>query len=176
MLQDGNLSDLTSLSLGPSTATGKTHVSEEDNLCNADLASSFVPNAACTVTEQDSVRQSVQERQTTQGSSGSSTPLWPTIMSSQLKDTSLLPYLYTLHPTGAADFLGQRQNEITIGYYFKHLIMYYNGCFAKHPRFRFFALNTEMQCHAYIILYILYIIIFHNDVDYARIQSCRKSV
>jgi hypothetical protein len=51
----------------------------------------------------------------------------------------------TLFPTGAGDFLGQRQIQVTIGNYFKHLMMYDDSCFAKHPCFRFFALNTEMQ-------------------------------
>ena len=50
----------------------------------------------------------------------------------------------TLFPTGAGDFSGQRQNQVTIGNYFKHLMMYDDNRFAKHPRFRFFALNTEM--------------------------------
>ena len=54
----------------------------------------------------------------------------------------------TLFPTKAADFLGQRQNQVTIGNYFKHLMMYGDGWFAKHPRFQFFALNTEMHWHA----------------------------
>ena len=54
----------------------------------------------------------------------------------------------TLFPAGAADFLGQRHNQVTIGNYFKHLMMYEDGHFAKHPRFRFFALNTEMHWHA----------------------------
>ena len=54
----------------------------------------------------------------------------------------------TLFPTGAADFLGQRCNQVTIGNYFKHLMMYEDGRFAKHPQFRFFALNTEMRWRA----------------------------
>ena len=54
----------------------------------------------------------------------------------------------TLFPTGAGDFSGQRQNQVTIGNYFKHLTMYDDNRFAKHPRFRFFALNTEMRWHA----------------------------
>lgn len=54
----------------------------------------------------------------------------------------------TLFPTKAADFLGQRQNQVTVGNYFKHLMMYGDGWFAKHPRFQFFALNTEMHWHA----------------------------
>ena len=51
-------------------------------------------------------------------------------------------------PTGAADFLGQRCNQITVGNHFKHLLMYEDGRFARHPCFRFFALNTEMRWQA----------------------------
>ena len=43
-------------------------------------------------------------------------------MSSQQKDT--LPAFPTLYLTEAADFLGQRHNKVTIGNYFKHLMMY----------------------------------------------------
>ena len=32
--------------------------------------------------------------------------------------------------------------------YFKHLMMYREGRFARHPRFRYFALNTEMRWRA----------------------------
>ena len=46
------------------------------------------------------------------------------------------------------DVSGQRQNQVTIGDYFKHLMMYDDNRFAKHPRFRFFALNTEMRWRA----------------------------
>ena len=34
------------------------------------------------------------------------------------------------------------------GNYFKHLLMYDDGRFARHPRFRYFALNTEMRWYA----------------------------
>ena len=54
----------------------------------------------------------------------------------------------TLFPTGAGDFSGQRQNQVTICNYFKYLTMYDDNRFSKHPRFRFFALNTEMRWHA----------------------------
>ena len=54
----------------------------------------------------------------------------------------------TLFPTDAGDFSWQRQNQVTIGNYFKHLTMYDDNRFAKHPRFRFFALNTEMRWRA----------------------------
>ena len=54
----------------------------------------------------------------------------------------------TLFPTGAAEFLGQCHNSVTVGYYFKHLMKYSDGRFAKHARFHFFALNTEMRWRA----------------------------
>ena len=54
----------------------------------------------------------------------------------------------TLLPTGAGDFLAPRLHAITVCNYFKHLMLYDNGQFAKHPRFRYFALNTEMRWRA----------------------------
>ena len=66
-------------------------------------------------------------------------------MSSPPRATSPVHFPF---PTGAGDFSGQRQNQVTIGNYFKHLMMYDDNRFAKHPRFRFFALNTEMQWRA----------------------------
>ena len=47
--------------------------------------------------------------------------------------------------TGAADFVAPRARAVTIGNYFKHLLMYEDGRFARHPRFCYFALNTEMR-------------------------------
>ena len=45
---------------------------------------------------------------------------------------------------------GQRQNQVTIGNYFKHLMMYIRmtTIVLPNPRFRFFALNTEMRWRA----------------------------
>ena len=59
-----------------------------------------------------------------------------------------------LFPTSAADFSAPRPRTVTIGYVaitsntFKHLLMYKDGRFARHPRFRYFALNTEMRHRA----------------------------
>ncbi len=47
----------------------------------------------------------------------------------------------TLMPTGAGDYVVPRQRSVTVGNYFKHLMMYGDGQFA---RFRYFALNTEI--------------------------------
>ena len=37
---------------------------------------------------------------------------------------------------------------VTLGYYLKHLMMYSDDRFARHPRFRYFVLNTEMRWRA----------------------------
>ena len=95
------------------------------------------------------MHQSVQERQLSPSTSSSpATMMWPLLeeypsMSSPPRATSP-----TLFPTGAGDFSGQRQNQVTIGNYFKHLIMYDDNRFAKHPRFCFFTLNTDMRWRA----------------------------
>ena len=77
--------------------------------------------------------------------------MWPLLeeypsRSSPPRATS--PVHFPHFPTGAGDFSGQRQNQVTIGNYFKHLTMYDDNRFAKHPRFCFFALNTEMRWRA----------------------------
>ena len=65
-------------------------------------------------------------------------------MSSPPRATSPVHFPHSSLPVHVGDFSGQRQNQVTIGNYFKHLMMYDDNRFAKHPRFRFFALNTEM--------------------------------
>ena len=43
---------------------------------------------------------------------------------------------------GAADFVAPRPLAVTVGNY---LLMYADGRFARHPRFRYFALNTDVR-------------------------------
>ena len=96
------------------------------------------------------MQHSVDQRQSCSSTPG--TLMWPTIRGTPINEFTTEGYLScafpTLFPTGAADFLGQRQNQVTISNYLKHLIMYDDSRFAKHPRFRFFALNTEMRWRA----------------------------
>ena len=154
--EDGSLSNLTSISVEipenrDNTATSATSASPQrtamkettDNSdpYDADLPQSFVPLATRSMTEQEAVQQSLQERQTS--SPSPATMMWPSIGEVPINEFTTEGYFScafpTLFPTGAGDFSGQRQNEITIGNYFKHLMMYDDGRFAKHPRFRFFA-------------------------------------
>ena len=156
--QDGNLSDLTSITVesidteypttsSPSTQTSTTTntTTDDSDMCDAHMPQSFVPIATRSMTEQEAVQQSLQERQNS--TSSSSTLMWPSIGGVPINEFSTEGYFscafHTLFPTGAGDFLGERQNQVTIGNYFKHLMMYDDGRFAKHPRFRIFALNTD---------------------------------
>ena len=69
-------------------------------------------------------------------------------MSLPLKDMSRVHFqLYSLQ-VYIADLLAPRQRMVTTASYFKHLILYHDQRFAKHPRFRYFALNTQMRHRA----------------------------
>ena len=91
-----------------------------DSYC-AHLLQSFVPTAMRSMTEQEAVVKSVEERQFSSSPSlSSATFMWPSIGGMPINEftteesdysTCVFP---TLFPTGAADFSGQRQNQVTI--------------------------------------------------------------
>jgi hypothetical protein len=51
----------------------------------------------------------------------------------------------TLYPWGIGDLNEPRIKEIKPAEYFKHLLVYKNGRFARHRRWRYFALNSLMR-------------------------------
>ena len=111
----------------------------------ADVAT-FIPVVARKMSEKDTIRKSVhQYRQPTEDQ----VVPWPENGSVPIDEFNTEGYIScafpTLFPTGEADFLAPRLQSVTVGMYFKHLMMYGEGQFAKHPRFRYFALNTEMR-------------------------------
>ena len=142
--KDGNLMNVRTLHLPECEREASTDQSEpSENQYESHLSTSFIPYATQHRTEQETVEQSLQDLQ-----SGSlRTLIWPTIRGAPISEFTTEGYFSmafpTLYPTGAADFLGQRCNQVTIGNYFTHLLKYGDGRFARHPRFRFFALNTE---------------------------------
>ena len=70
---------------------------------------------------------------------------WPPIGSAPINEFNNKGYMSCAFPTlGAEDFLSPHLFAVTIGNYLKHLMMYEEGRFARHPRFRYFALNTDM--------------------------------
>ena len=78
--------------------------------------------------------------------------MWPVTGTNPINEFNTEGYIScafpTLFPTGAADLLAPRAHMVTISNYFKHLMMFQDGRFAKHPRLRYPALNTEMQWRA----------------------------
>ena len=94
-------------------------VDEPYDSYSAHLLQSFVPTAMRSMTEQEAVVKSVEERQSSSSPSPSSATLMlPSIRGMLVNEftsegcfTCGFP---TLFPTGAADFSGQRQNQVTI--------------------------------------------------------------
>ena len=78
--ENGDVSGLTSLQVEEVTADDQLHPPQED-LYGAHLPSSFVPNAQQRHTEQETVRQSIEERQ----SGSAHTLMWPTIGGAPIK-------------------------------------------------------------------------------------------
>ena len=110
--------------------------------CDPDVCRTFVPIIPETNTEQQNISNSLQ----------STTVTWPARGQNPLNEFQCEGYITrafpVLFPTGKAEFLAPRLNSVTIGAYFKHLMLYHDGRFAKHCRFRYFALNTEMRWRA----------------------------
>ena len=94
---------------------------------DANLSRTFLPLTPSRMTEQEAIRHSVQERQ----SNLPSTVAWPPTGETPINEFRTEGYIScafpTLFPTGAADFVAPRACAVTIGNYFKHLLMYEDG-------------------------------------------------
>ena len=122
--------------------------------CDPDLCRTFVPIIPETNTEQQNISNSLQ----------STTVTWPVRGQNPLNEFQCEGYITrafpVLFPTGKAEFLAPSLNSVTIGAYFKHLMFYHDGRFAKHCRFRYFALNTEMRWRALQSSYLCVVIAY----------------
>ncbi len=129
-----------------------SHVNEDSIDPYSFLSGTFVPSTQQRLTEEQIVRHSIVERQSHQNNGSPCTLIWPQIGCAPINEFQTEGYMScafpTLFPTGAADFAAPRLRPITLGNYFKHLVVYKDGRFAKHPRFRYFALNTQMRWRA----------------------------
>ena len=147
--EDGNLSGLCTVNLETTPSSEQDPSQEDIDSYHANLPRSFVPSAPRRLTELETVRQSVQDPQNSQPPQP--TP-WPTAGGAPISEFTTEGYMTcafpTLFPTGAADFLAPRVHTVTVGNFFKHLMMYEDRRFSKHPRFRYFALNVEMRWRA----------------------------
>ena len=110
---------------------------DDDEPYDAHLSSTFVPLPVRGQTEQQVIRQSVIQ----QNQSSTPTVSWPSSCGNPINEFTTEGYIScafpTLFPTGAADFVAPRQHSVTVGNYFKHLMLYHDKRFAKHPRFRY---------------------------------------
>ena len=142
--EDGDLTGLCSVTV--ETDDQETPPAQNDP-SDDHIATSFVPiNLNPRMTEQETIRKSVQERQFHQPAETPPTVMWPPRGGTPINEFKTEGYIScafpTLFPSGAADFVAPRQHTVTVGNYFKHLMMYQDGRFAKHPSFCYFALNT----------------------------------
>ena len=118
---DRNLNGLHSITLDSTIDDPEPLSAQNENPYDAHLSASFVPSTTQWMTEQETIMQAVCAR-TTASSATSGSPYG--IMA------------------GAADFVAPRPLAVSVG---NNLLMYADGRFARHPRFRYFALNTEMR-------------------------------
>ena len=144
--EDQLLSSLPTLSV-----SNDTDISVDQNVStaapedphNSQWSQSFIPFVHQMRTEEESIRHALH--------SNSILP-WPATEQNPINEFHSEGYFSCafpiLFPTGKAEFLAPRLNSVTIGNYFKHLMLYNDGRFAKHCRFRYFALNTEMRWRA----------------------------
>lgn len=77
---------------------------------------------------------------------------WPSISKDCINEFNKIGYIAMafpcLFPTGKADLRSPREKKISPVCYFQHLMKYKDERFAKHPRFRYFALNSVMRWSA----------------------------
>ena len=94
--QDGNISQLVSVAEDTTTDSPSTSgtAAAEDGSCEEDLPQSFVPVAVPSMTEQETVQQSVQQRQSSQP-----TVMWPTIEGMPLNEFTTEGYFTCAFPT-----------------------------------------------------------------------------
>ena len=151
--EDGDLSGLCSVIVPDLEEVPSNEDSlSDDAIDDTHLTRTFVPITPQRGTEEETIRQSIQKRLDHPQAHNSSTMMWPSISGIPINEFNTEGYIAcafpTLFPIGAADFLAPRHHKVSIGQYFKHLMMYDDGRFSKHPRFRYFALNTTMRRRA----------------------------
>ena len=116
-----------------------TTATSNENPYNSALTTTFIPMVSQRMTEQDAVRQSVEEWQSVHSTTTPAVVPWPTVDSTPVNEFRTEGYMScafpTLFPTGHADFVAPRIHAVTVGNYFKHLMMYKDNRFARHPQF-----------------------------------------
>ncbi len=132
---DGDLTNIPTMRVN--SEEDEAPAREDEEPYSAHLCSTFVPLPVRGQTEQQAIQQSVFQ----QNRSSPPTVSWPTSSGNPINEFITEGYIScafpTLFPTGAADFIAPRQCCVTVGNYYKHLMLYHDMRFAKHPRFRY---------------------------------------
>ncbi len=106
---------------------------DDEDPHSAHIPSTFLPMPQRGVTEEEAIQQSVIQ--------GNNHVKWPSTTGNAVNEFTTEGYMSCafpiLFPTGMADFLSPRQRPVTIGNFFKHLILFHDQRFARHPRFRY---------------------------------------
>src|SRR5882762_2734893 len=127
------------LNTGPPEATDDAAPQEPNPLFSA----GFVPNMHNRQTEEEHLRQAafqVDEPVILTMPSMRGTPI------SEHSGHQIAIYAFpTLFPTGEADAIADQEEKVEMKDWALHLIKLKGGCFARHPRFQYWVLNTMMR-------------------------------
>ncbi len=111
---------------------------EDEHPHSAHLPSTFIPMPQRGITEEEAIEQSVIQ--------GNNHVNWPSITGNAVNEFTTEGYMSCafpiLFPTGMADFLAPRHRPVTIGNFFKHLMLFHDQRFARHPRFRYVYMHS----------------------------------
>lgn len=92
---------------------------EPENPYSDVLSQTFVPMNYQRATEQEVIRQSVEQRQSHQPTQSSPIVMWPQLGDTPINEFHTEGYITcafpTLFPTGKADFTAPRERQVTIG-------------------------------------------------------------
>ncbi len=125
--EDGGLTDLRSVTVQSTVDDQELPSAEDLNPYDAHLSRTFDPNTVQRLTEKETVRQSVQDRHSAHPSTAPPTLFWPPCGGTPINEFYTEGHIScafpTLFPTGAADFIAPRPCAVTVGNYFKHLMI-----------------------------------------------------
>ena len=111
------------------------------------ISRTFVPLLPPTRRENDAINETLNRIE-----SNNPPIIWPEIEGVPINEFQTPGYMArafpTLYPYGQADLCSAHAREIKPSKYFKHLLWYKDGRFARHPRWRYFALNSTMRWRA----------------------------
>ena len=108
------------------------------------ITRSFVPSLSSTRREDDAINEALNRVQ-----NDNPHMLWPKIDGNPINEFQTPSYMArafpTLYPYGHGDLRSKCAWDVMPAEYFKHLMWYKDGRFARHTRWRYFTLNSSMR-------------------------------